>query len=153
MDELSIKLNQSGIGGDIGGHLINHSCYADDMCLISLSSAGMQSLLDLCSTYVIKHLLAYNGSKSYYYLCFKPNHIKFNSPTMYLNKLEIPRIYQCKYLGITVSNKNCDIDMKRQMGKFYANINTLSEKFFKYSSDVKCMLFKSFCSDMYCSII
>ena len=24
MDQISIKLNRSGIGGDIGGHLINH---------------------------------------------------------------------------------------------------------------------------------
>ena len=30
MGELSVKLNQSGIGGDIGGHLINHLCYVDD---------------------------------------------------------------------------------------------------------------------------
>ena len=44
MDDLSIKLNQSGIGGVIGGHLINHLCYADDLCLNSLSSAGMQKL-------------------------------------------------------------------------------------------------------------
>ena len=34
MDDLSIKLNQSGIGGVIGGHLINHLCYADDLCLL-----------------------------------------------------------------------------------------------------------------------
>ena len=31
MDELSINLNQSGIGEDIGGHLINLLCYADDL--------------------------------------------------------------------------------------------------------------------------
>ena len=49
MDQLSIRLNRSGIGGDIGGHLINHLCYADDLCLINLSSAGMQSLLDICT--------------------------------------------------------------------------------------------------------
>ena len=61
MDDLSIKLNQSGIGGVIGGHLINHLCYADDLCLRSLSSAGMQNLLDMCSTYAIEHLLTYNG--------------------------------------------------------------------------------------------
>ena len=24
MDDISIKLNQFGVGGDIGGHLINH---------------------------------------------------------------------------------------------------------------------------------
>ena len=69
MDDLSIKLNQSGIGGVISGHLINHFYYADDLCLISLFSAGMQKLLDMCSTYAIEHLLTYNGSKSYS-LCF-----------------------------------------------------------------------------------
>ena len=53
MDQLSIRLNGSGIGGDIRGHLINHLCYADDLCLIT---------------------------------------------------------------------KNCDIDSKRQMRKFYTNI-------------------------------
>ena len=79
MDELNIKLNQSNIGGDIGGHLINHLCYANDFCLIILSSAGMQKLLDMCSTYAIEHLLTYNECKSYS-LCFKPKHIKFYAP-------------------------------------------------------------------------
>ena len=72
MDDLSIKLNQSGIGVIIGGHLINYLFYADDWCLISLSSVGMQKLLDMCSTYAIEHLLTYNGSKSYS-LCFMHN--------------------------------------------------------------------------------
>ena len=102
MDDLSIKLNQSGIGGVIGGHLINHLCYADDLCLISLSSAGMQKLLDMCSTYATEHLLTYNGSKSYS-LCFKPKNIKLYAPCFYLNKLEIPKVDQCKYLGIMIS--------------------------------------------------
>ena len=72
MDQLSIRLNRSGIGGDMGSHLINDLCYADDLCLISLSSAGMQSLLDICNTnsYAIDHVLTYNSSKSYS-LCFK----------------------------------------------------------------------------------
>ena len=73
------------------------------------------------------------------------------APCFYLNKLEIPKVDQCKYLGIMISIKNCDIDMKRQMRKFYANINILSRKFSKCSPDVKCTLFKSFCSNIYCS--
>ena len=63
MDDLSIKLNQSSIGGDIGGHLVNYLCYANDLCLISLSSVGTQQLLDMCSTNAIEHLLTYNGCK------------------------------------------------------------------------------------------
>ena len=47
-------------------------------------------------------------------LCFKPKHIKFHVPCFYLNRLEIPRVDQCKYLGIMISIKNCDIDIKRQ---------------------------------------
>ena len=50
-----------------------------------------------------------------------------------------------------ICTKNCDIDLKRQMRKFYANINILSRKFSKCSPDVKCALFKSFCSNLYCS--
>ena len=46
--------------------------------------------------------------------------------------------------------KNC-IDLKRQMKKFYANIDILSKKLAKCSLDIKCALFKSFCSNMYCS--
>ena len=150
MDQLSIRLNRSGIEGDIGGHLINHLCYADDLCLISLSFAGMQSLLDICNSYAIEHVLPYNSSKLYS-LCFKPKHIKFDRPCFNLNRLEIPRGDQCKYLRIMICTKNCDINLKRQMSKFYANINILSRKFAKCSLDVKCTLFKSFCSNMYCS--
>ena len=123
-------------------------CYADDLCLISLSSAGMQSLLDICNSYAIEHVLTYNSNKSYS-LRFKPKHIKFARPCFYLNRLEIPRVDQCKFLGIMICTKNCDIDLKRQMRKFYANINILSRMFAKCSPDVKCTLFKSFCSNMY----
>ena len=85
--------------------------------------------------------------------CFKLKHIKFARPCFYLNQLEIPRVDQCKYLGIMICSKNCDIDLKRHIRKFYANINILSRKFAKCSPDVKCTLFKSFCSNMYCSTI
>ena len=39
-----------------------------------------------------------------------------------------------------------------QICKFYAQANTLLRKFCNYcSNDVKCMLFRSFCTKMYCS--
>ena len=46
MNDLSVLLNNSNIGGKIGGILVNDLCYADDMCLISLSSHGMIQLLN-----------------------------------------------------------------------------------------------------------
>ena len=38
MDDLSVALNNSGIGGNLGDAFLNHLCYTDDICLISLSS-------------------------------------------------------------------------------------------------------------------
>ena len=55
MDKLSIALNDTAIGGKIGGQLLSHLCYADDMCLISISSSGMQQLY---SMFVIPFLLS-----------------------------------------------------------------------------------------------
>ena len=55
MDDLSIHLNSSGIGGYLGTAFINHLCYADDLCLISLSSIGMQQLLHICNEYAAEH--------------------------------------------------------------------------------------------------
>ena len=111
MDGLSVLLNSSNIGGQIGYTFLNHLCYADDLCLISLSSAGMQKFLNLCLKYV------YNAKKSFS-LCFIPRTVKISRPQLYLNTLVIPHVYECKYLGIIVCQKNCDRDLKRQMKIF-----------------------------------
>ena len=42
-----------------------------------------------------------------------------------LNLLKIPIVESCMYLGITISTKNSDLDLKRQMRKIYANTNLL----------------------------
>ena len=65
----------------------------------------------------------------------------------------IPKVTQCKYLGVIISDHNCDLDLKRQMRKFYTNANMLIRKFFKCTVDVKCYLFKTYCSTLYCSTL
>ena len=56
-----MALNSSNIGGHLGDSLVNHVCHADDLCLISLSSVGMQRLLDICKDYAADHYVLYNG--------------------------------------------------------------------------------------------
>ena len=150
MDDLSLMLNCSGIGGYIGTSFINHLCYADDLCLISLSSSGMQHLLNICNEYATTQKLLYNGSKSFS-LCFKKNTLKVSAPSFYLDQMKIPTVKQCRYLGITISTQNSDIDLKRQMRKLYANVNLLLKNFSKYSVGVKCFLFKTYCSNLHCA--
>ena len=104
MDDLSCALNRSIIGGRIGGEIVNHLSYADDLCLICISSAGLQKLLNVCSNYATEHSLSYNANKSYS-LCFKATTIKFKRPTLYFGQMSIPNVTDCgyMYLGITIS--------------------------------------------------
>ena len=98
-----MHLNSSGIGGYLGTAFINHFCYDDDLCLINLSSSGMQQLLHIC----------------------------FES--FFLGQSKIPMVEQCRYLGTTISIKNSDLDLKRQMRNMYVNANLLLRKFYKCS--------------------
>ena len=44
-----------------------------------------------------------------------------------------------------------DVDLKRQMRKLYANVNSLLGKFSKCSVDVNCFIFKTYSSNLYCA--
>ena len=158
MDDLSISLSNSGIGGYLGDAFFNHLCYADEICLISLSSSGMQLLLNICQNYATNHQLLYNGATSFS-LCFKNNAINITifliKPSFYLAHLKIPIVENCNYLGITMSTKNSDLDLKKQMRKIYVNANLLLRKFSCCSVSVKCCLCKTYCSTstLYCAPI
>ena len=88
MDDLSIVLNSSGIGGYVGAGFFNHLCYADNLCLINLPSNGMQQLFNKCNNYATNHQLRYNDAKSFS-LCVKDNTLKINRPSIFLNDLKI----------------------------------------------------------------
>ena len=60
MDDFSVRLNCSGIGGYIGTSFINHVCCAVALCPISLFFTGMQHLHNICKEYASTHQLLYN---------------------------------------------------------------------------------------------
>ena len=73
MDDLSLALNNSGIGGYLGDLFLNHLCYADDICLISLSSDNVVRYYIVYSMYGFKTFvcifilvdLCYNENNSF----------------------------------------------------------------------------------------
>ena len=42
VNDRSECLHKSGAGGSMNGTFVNHMLYADDICIISLSSTGLQ---------------------------------------------------------------------------------------------------------------
>ena len=63
--------------------------------------------------------------------------------------MNIPNVTVCRYLGIIISVKNCDLDLKRQKRRFYANTNMLLRNCVKCLPDTKCYLFKTYCCNLY----
>ena len=61
----SIRLGEIGIGGSIGGKFVNHMINADDLSVISLSSSGLQSLLNVCTEYCQLHDLTFNAKNRF----------------------------------------------------------------------------------------
>ena len=56
-------------------------------------------------------------------------------------------------LNIIVCQKNSHCDLIKQMKTIYANANMLLTLFSKCSIHVKCYLFKTYCLNLYCSLL
>ena len=151
IDGLSNILNNSLIGGSLGGKCINHMLYADDLCIVSLSSAGLQKLLSICDEYCASHSITFNVKKSVcmFFKCTVNKHC--DNSTVFLSGYQINFVQEVKYLGVLLNpSMKTSIDVSRQTRKFYAQANMLLRNFRYCSNEVKCSLFKSFCTNMYC---
>lgn len=69
MNDLSEQLRGGKTGCMIGNALINHFMYADDLAIVSPSSAGFQQLLSICFDYGLKYDVQYNAKKSVVMIC------------------------------------------------------------------------------------
>ena len=80
----------------------------------------------------------------------KMNKLCDNVPVV-LSGNNIGIVHETKYLGVIInSSMKTSSDVVRQTRKLYAQTNMLLRNFRYYTNDVKCMLFKSFCANMYC---
>lgn len=65
VNELSRRLRACNTGCMIGGMLVNHLMYADDLVTFSPSSDGLQQLLNVCTDYGVEYDIKYNSSNSF----------------------------------------------------------------------------------------
>ena len=125
IDGLSDSLNKSSIGGSIGGKRINHMLYADDLCIVSLSSAGLQQLLSICDQYCAMHSVTFNVKKSVcmFFRCSMNKTCDITNVVLSGNIIDY--VHKTKYLGVLLSSDmKTSIDVCRQTSKFYAQANT-----------------------------
>ena len=151
IDDLNNELNKCSVGCTISGVRINNLSYADDMTLLAPSLTGLQLLVNICESYGIKHDILFNPKKS---LCmvFSPKRIKDRTHKITLCGNELNFVVQTKYLGHILSyDLNDAYDIRRQYRSTCIRANMLCRKFKKCCNEVKCNLFKTYCTTLYCS--
>ena len=151
MDDLSSELNQCKVGCVVNNRIVNHLLYADDIVVFSPSVTGLQDLVKKCSNYISSKYLTLNNDKTKCML-FTNNRNYFAPPTpVVINDINIEYVHEIKYLGYMFTHNNRD---DRHIESLYRGMcvrsNMVLRNFKKCTTDVKCLLLKSFCTSFYC---
>ena len=95
MDDLIVKLRQSGFGMHVGSLFVGCVLYADDIALLSCSCHGLQKLIDICYDYGLQWDIKFNPRKSQaatFGGIFPPIAVR-------IGDVALERVNRVKYLG------------------------------------------------------
>ncbi len=129
-DELSKELTASGLGCHVGSKTVNHTIFADDVCILTSSISALRKLLTICENYADKHYISFNPKKTVC-MCFSEN-TEFYSvkPSIKLCGEDIVWVDTFRYLGFDIACGNKDVDeVLRRRREFYARANLIKSKF------------------------
>ena len=111
----------------------------------------MSSAIVQCDDYCKKHSITFNVNKSVCMFFKSKVNKKCDNTNMFLSGKAIDFVQETKYLGVILNSQlKTSVDVSRQTRKFYEQANMLLRNFRYCSDDVKCMLFRSYCTNMYC---
>ena len=110
MDGLSDILCKTECGCTMGGRMINHLMYADDVVFFSPSAKGLQRLINICAAYGDSDDIKFNHAKT---VCM---YLPLNSPLIYLklNSQLLSLVPKFKYLGSLITQDNSDDENMRR---------------------------------------
>ena len=134
---------------DLTRDLCSGGAEAPCRCLIITTSCYSHHI---CNEFAINNDIVYNSVKtvcmSIIPKCLGDLHV----PSLYLNKRLLMWVSTQKYLGVIFFNDRSDCkDIVRELCSLYARGNIILRKFKKCNIDIKKQLFKTYCSNMYCS--
>ena len=150
VDELSEELNKCNVGCNLNGLLINHIMYADDLVLISPSSAGLSQILRECEKFGTRHDVKYNAKKSAVMIYRSMTLKGCTIPNFNLNGMILHVVASYKYLGHYITDDlSDDDDINIQRRTLFVQGTIILRKFNMCSLVVKLTLFRTYCSPMY----
>ena len=123
VDDLIRKLQQTGVGCYVSMVFAAAIFYADDMCVLSPSLRGLQTLLDTCSAYCAEWDICLNSKKTKNMSFGRKKHATFQP---HLNGVPIQWVEEWKYLGITLrSGMRYGCSVTDRVKSFYRALNSI----------------------------
>ena len=151
-DDLNHLLQATGVGCYVVGAWVNSQSYADDMVLLAPTVTALQTLLEVCRTYVGPRDTEYNTTKTVWMLVWpKQSQGRYRYSTrLRLGNEELNFVEEFRYL-IHVTTADCrdDKDIKKQFRRENAVGNMLVNKFSFAPNESKIQLFRSYCYPIY----
>jgi hypothetical protein len=118
--DLVAQLSNMPCGICIDGTTYNLCCYADDLLLCSLTTSGLQHLIDAADDYITQHGLRFNPSKT---TCVTFGKSPFTNRQWYLQGTPLTETSSVKHLGVMLSNDTrCHAESRIQAARraFYS---------------------------------
>ena len=148
---ISESLNKLHVGCYLNAFSVNHLVYADDLCLISPSLAGLRELLRVCETAGDYLSIKFNAEKTVCMRFGPPNYRDIPYFPVALRGDHLQFVEEVKYLGHIISSDLSDSsDMEKARRAIYARGNSLVRRFSACSEEVKISLFRSYMTPIYC---
>ena len=123
VDDLVIRMKESGKGCQILTHFVAALFYADDMAIIAPSIHGLEALLRICNEYCLTWDICLNIKKSKNLFFGKPTEIHHE---IMLQGKPIEWVSEWTYLGVKLkSAKSFDCSVKEKIQKFYRCANAI----------------------------
>ena len=143
------KLRKSGIGCSIGGQLYGILFFADDIVLLSGSRNGLQSMVDICHTFVKQRNLKFgtneNPEKSKTKCIMFGKKVSCKPKPVKLNGVTLPWVQNVKHLGNTLQQRNdMSLDMSLKKSTFIGRVNSLLQEFHYASTSTLLKAINSF---------
>ena len=113
----------SSIGCYVSGIFAAAQFYADDMCIVAPSIKGLQSLLNICSSYCAEWDICLNSKKTknlYFGKATTVNHVTT------LNGSPLEWVNEWKYLGVVLrSGPRYGCSVSERVKSFYRSLNSI----------------------------
>ena len=151
INDILNNISSSKIGCKLGINTANVIAYADDICILSPSSSGLQQLLNSLYLQLNELDLKLNENKTVC-MVFTPRREGLISygPKFYINGYHLNIVDHYTYLGVVIKNTLCNSkDIERCEEVFYKQFYSFFRKFHFLDTHVLLFFFKTYCSSLY----